>query len=277
MEKSMIDSSGNKLLSANEVASLRMFISGLVMISVFLKNLKIAFSKDWIWFFLVGLLGNLIPAFLFTNAQKTLSSSFTGTLNSLVPIFAVLVAVFVFKQKLTAKAFLGVILGFTGTIALIYFNNGEFDKIAVTPTLLVVLATICYAFSLNIIKNKLNHASSMAITGISLIFIMIPAIFVILQENTIEKIGNPVYTEAFGYILILSLVCTTFALIIFNQLIKMTTSIFASSVTYLIPIVAIMWGIYFNEKITWAFLFIGLTLIGIYIVKKEEGKRIEKK
>lgn len=271
----MRNSEKDPLLSANEVASLRMFISGFVMLPVFFKNLTVAFSKNWIWLLLVGLLGNFFPAFLFTNALITLSSSFTGVLNSLVPLFSVLVTVFVFRQKLTSTALIGVLIGLLGTCCLIYFHNGGFDKIAVIPTLLIVLATICYAFSLNIIKHKLNKVSSLSITGISLIFIMIPSIIIILKEGTVSKISNPIYYDAFGYLIILSLIGTTLALIIFNQLIKMTTSVFASSVTYLIPIVAILWGIYFDEKITWAISFIGLTLVGIYIVKREESKRME--
>ena len=271
----MRDSEKNPLLSPNEVASLRMFLSGFVMLPIFFKNLTIAFSKNWIWFLLVGLLGNFIPAFLFTNALKTLSSSFTGVLNSLVPLFSVLVTVFVFRQKLTPTAFIGVLIGLIGTSCLIYFHNGGFDKIAVIPTLLIVLATICYAFSLNIIKHKLSKVSSLSITGVSLIFIMIPSIFMILKEDTISKIADPIYYNSFSYIIILSLIGTTLALIIFNQLIKMTTSVFASSVTYLIPVVAILWGIYFDEKITWGISFIALTLVGIYIVKREESKRME--
>ena len=110
MKKSMFDTNGNELLTANEVAALRIFISGIVLIFVFFKEIKIAFSKDWVSLILVGLLGNLIPAFLFTNAEKTLSSSSTGILNSLVPIFSVLVASYVFGHKISLKAIGGVLV-----------------------------------------------------------------------------------------------------------------------------------------------------------------------
>lgn len=278
MKKSMFDTNGNELLTANEVAALRIFISGIVLIFVFFKEIKIAFSKDWVSLILVGLLGNLIPAFLFTNAEKTLSSSSTGILNSLVPIFSVLVASYVFGQKISLKAIGGVLVGLVGTILLIVFNSQDLESIQIYPSFLVIIATMCYAFSLNIIKNKLSHISSMSITAISLAF-MLPmcAVYLFGYSDVLAKIGDPVYSQAFVLTTVLAVVGTTFALVIFNQLIKMTTSIFASSVTYLIPIVAILWGVYFKEPITWGICFASLIIVGVIIVKKEEQKRIAKK
>lgn len=276
MKKSMFDENHNILLTANEVAALRIFISGIIMITVFIKQIKIAFGKKWIHFLLVGLLGNLIPAFLFTNAEIYLSSSETGILNSLVPIFSVLVASYVFGHKISGKAIGGVIIGLIGTILLITFNSDDISSIQVGPSLLVVLATICYAFSLNIIKNKLNEINSFAITGISLVFMIIPCvIYLLFYSEVTTKIMDPTYSTAFGLTTILAVVGTTLALVIFNQLIKMTTSIFASSVTYLIPVVAILWGLYFNEPISWGISFAALILLGVVIVKKEEQKRVQ--
>ncbi len=277
MKKSMFDEQEKELLTANEVASLRIFISGIVLLFTFFKEIKVAFSKDWIFLLLVGLLGNLFPAFLFTNAQQTLSSSSTGILNSLVPIFSVLVATYIFGHKISPKAIGGVLIGLLGTILLIIFNSENIESIQFFPSFLVIIATVCYAFSLNIIKNKLEHVSSLTITGISLAF-MLPfcSVYLFGYTDVIQKIENPIYTHAFLFTTILAVVGTTFALVIFNQLIKMTTSIFASSVTYLIPVVAILWGLVFEETITWGISFAVLILIGVFIVKKEERKRVNK-
>ena len=278
MKKSMFDENHNPLLSANEVASLRIFISSIVLLFIAIRQWEIALSKDWIFLILVGLLGNLIPAFLFTNAEKTLSSSSTGILNSLVPLFSVLVAAFVFGQKISLKAFLGVLLGLLGTILLILFNSSSISSIPLLPSLMVVFATVCYAFSLNIIKNKLSHVSSITITAISLSF-MLPFCLIHLVGFTdvSQKLGNPLYNQAFLFTSILAVFGTTLALVIFNQLIKLTTSVFASSVTYFIPVVAILWGVYFGENITWAISFSVFILLGVFIVKKEEHKRVSKK
>lgn len=264
------------LLTANEVGGLRILISGTILLFVFFRNLKLAFSKNALFLVLVGILGNFGPALLFTHAQQTLSSSLTGILNSLVPIFSVIVATVVFKHTISKKTIGGILLGFTGTILLIYFSKNERGSIQLIPVLMVVLATLCYAFSLNIIKNRLTEVSSFAITGISLVFMIIPSLITLSFTNIVDKINNPIYYSAFGYTAILSVVGTAIALVLFNELIKITTSIFASSVTYLIPIVAILWGTYFNESINWAISFSALILIGVFIVKKEERKRVTK-
>ena len=271
MKKSMFDENHNPLLSANEVASLRIFISSIVLLFVAIRQWEIGLSKDWIFLILVGLLGNLIPAFLFTNAEKTLSSSSTGILNSLVPLFSVLVAAFVFGQKISLKAFLGVLLGLLGTILLILFNSSSISSIPLLPSLMVVFATVCYAFSLNIIKNKLSHVSSITITAISLSF-MLPFCLIHLVGFTdvSQKLGNPLYNQAFLFTSILAVFGTTLALVIFNQLIKLTTSVFASSVTYFIPVVAILWGVYFGENITWAISLSVFILLGVGIVIRGE-------
>jgi drug/metabolite transporter (DMT)-like permease len=270
MEKSMFDADHNPLFTASQVASLRIFIATIAILPFALKSLKLLFTKNWVFFLLVGLLGNFIPAFLFTFAKQDLSSSFTGILNSLVPIFSILVTTLVFKHELKKLSLLGVIIGFIGTFLLIIFSSNDVSQIKLIPILLVVFATVCYAFSLNIIKEKLADFNSITITAVSLLSVSIPSLFIILSEDTIQKIQNPVYLEAFIYIIILSVICTTFALVVFNHLIKLSTSTFASSVTYLIPIVALLWGAYFGENIPWSIVFIVVIILGIFLVRKGE-------
>ena len=275
MNKAMFLDKDTPLLTANEVGGLRILISGVVLLFVFFKHIKVAFSKHAIFLILVGILGNFGPALLFTHAQQTLSSSLTGILNSLVPIFSVIVATVIFRHKISTKTIGGILLGFLGTALLIYFSKNGEGTVQLLPVLMVVLATVCYAFSLNIIKNKLSSVSSFAITAISLVFMIIPSIITLSFTDIMEKVTDSLYHPAFGYTAILSVVGTAFALVIFNELIKMTTSIFASSVTYLIPIVAIIWGVYFGESINWAISFAGIILIAIFIVKREERKRVK--
>lgn len=270
MDKAMHGENKEELLSPSQVGALRIFIASLVLFPFALKEVKLMLSKHWIFFVLVGLLGNFIPAFLFTYAEKDLSSSFTGILNSLVPIFSFLISVLVFGNKLNKLSLLGVLIGFVGTLLLIGFSSTDAGNIKFTPIALVVLATVCYAFSLNIIKEKLGEINSVTITAISLFFMIIPSLAIALSENTFEKLQNPTYTEAFIYTSILAIIGTTFALVVFNQLIKLSTSVFASSVTYLIPIVAIMWGAYFNENIPWSIVFIVVIIGGIFLVRKGE-------
>ena len=263
MKLGMEDAEGNLFFSPNQVGSLRVIIAGLVISPVLIKRYKLLFTKDVIWLLCVGLLGNLIPALLFTNAEKHLSTSYTGTLNSLVPIFSFLVAVFVFKRKVSKLGITGVFIGFIGAICLIMFKDGDFSSYSIGAILMVVLATICYAFSLNIIRERLHHLNSITITGLSLFLVIPGGIILYLLEPNPEAVFTKSYLPALYYIIILAIIGTTIALILFNYLIKISSAIFASSVTYLIPFVAIGWGWIMNEKLSWSMLFIFLVISGI--------------
>lgn len=273
MNRAMFDSNNlPTLLTANEVGALRMIIAAVFVFPFVYTSRKLFFSKDWIWFVLVGLLGNFLPAFLFTHAEKTLSSSQTGMLNSLVPIFSLIVSVVLFSNKVRAKGIMGILIGFMGTFLLIYFSASSeaehtIDYMAVA---LVILATICYALSLNIIKEKLQHVNSILITAVSLVYMLIPSVIALGYTDFSSKIGNATFYPAIGYTAILAIAGTAIALMLFNKLIKQTSAAFASSVTYLIPFVAISWGIVFNEPINWSVSFIILILAGIYLIKNDK-------
>lgn len=274
MKKSMFGPNGESLLSPGQVAALRILIAAMVFLPVTFRAFKKIKRTNYIWLVAVGALGNLIPAFLFTYAEQDLSSSYTGMLNSLVPIFSVLVSTFIFKHHIKGLEIGGVLLGFIGSILLIIFRDADFTSISIIPVLLVVTATLCYAISLNIIKEKLEEVNSVQIAAASLFF-MIPGslLMLLIDNNPMASIIEPQNLKALGYTSILAIFGTSLALIIFNNLIKMSTATFASSVTYLIPFVAIIWGIVFNEPISWSASFILLILGGIYLVKSSNRKK----
>jgi drug/metabolite transporter (DMT)-like permease len=273
MNRAMFDSSNTPtLLTASEVGALRMVIAGLFMIPFIFKSKALFFSKDWIWFLLVGILGNFLPAFLFTYAEQTLSSSQTGMLNSLVPIFSLIVSVILFSNKVKTKGVFGILLGFVGTLLLISFSesSSETKSVDYAAVALVIFATICYALSLNIIKEKLEHIDSIQITAVSLVYMLIPSLVVLSFTDFSTKVTDSTFYPAIGYTAILAIGGTAIALMLFNKLIKQTSAAFASSVTYLIPFVAISWGLVFNEPITWSVSFILLILAGIYLIKNDK-------
>ncbi len=271
MEKAMFTTDKQPLLSANQVGALRILIAAIAVLPITIKHFRLLFSKYWIYLILVGLLGNLLPAFLFPHAEQYLSSSFTGMLNSLVPIFSLLVSVFIFRNSISKQGIIGVGIGFVGSLLLIMFKDNDLNGFSYFGTALIIAATMCYALSLNIIKEKLNGISSMQITALSL-FTMIPGSFAtLLWEGNISEIFQESNHYPLLYTTILAVVGTALALILFNNLIKASGAVFASSVTYLIPFVAILWGWYFNEAIGWSTLFIFLIIGGIYLVKKEKS------
>jgi len=272
MNRAMFDSSNAPtLLSASEVGAVRMVLAALFMLPFVYKSRKIFFSKDWIWLLLVGLLGNFLPAFLFTYAEQTISSSQAGMLNSLVPIFSLIVSVVLFSKKVKTKGLIGILIGFIGTLLLIYFSQSSHESSTVdySAVLMVILASMCYALSLNIIKEKLEHVPSIQLTAVSLVYMLIPSAIVLSCTDFGSKITNNTFYPAIGYTALLAIGGTAIALILFNKLIKQTSATFASSVTYLIPFVAISWGIVYNEPINWSVSFILLILAGIYLIKKD--------
>tara|TARA_B100001250_G_C19601544_1_gene700845 strand:- start:202 stop:897 length:696 start_codon:yes stop_codon:yes gene_type:complete len=197
---------------------------------------------------LVSIVGTVIPAILFAFAQTHLNSANTGMLNALTPIFTLLIGIILFKKKMNTQGFWGIIIGLIGSYILLLPSN--IDVANTKYSIIVIIATICYAISINTIKDKLRELGSLDIAVLSSFFSFIIPGGYILQQGvfvTIEKISTNMFP--FLYIIALGLICTSFAIILFNHLIKKTSALFGSSTTYLIPIFAIIWGVIDNETI----------------------------
>ncbi|GAB4248961.1 MAG: DMT family transporter [Vicingaceae bacterium] len=254
-----------------QLATLRMgiaFISLLPFSIYFFKHLN---KKNWVYILMVGLFGNGIPAYLFTKAQTNLSSSLTGMLNSMVPLFTLIVGVIIFKNSPSKNKIIGVLIGLIGAAGIIGFNGIDLSNGSFYYSFYVIAATICYAISVNIIKFKLQEINPVAITSLAFLFIGIPITAYALIDGSIletTKIHKD-SISALSYIIILAVFGTGYAVLLFNFLIKKSSAIFAASVTYIIPFVALMWGLVDGETINFIQL-ISLVIIitGIYIVNK---------
>ena len=216
----------------------------------------------------VGLVGSFFPAFLFAIAQTGLPSSITGVLNALTPLFTIIVGYLIYSKRQPPRVFIGVLLGFVGSAVLVTAGaDGGFSGFNFFA-LFVVLATLFYAFNLNLIKQHLQTLNSKTITSISLCMVgPITLIHLVFFSDYPEKL---MYVEgtmlATSYILILGVVGTAIALIIFNKLVNMTDPVFTSSVTYIIPLVAVAWGVLDGELLS-LFHYVGIVtiLVGVYI------------
>jgi len=259
---------GLDVYTPGEVGALRIASASIFLIPFAIRGLKDVEKKHWIFLISVGFFGSLLPAFLFAKAQTQLPSSVAGILNALTPLFTMLMAVTFFNQKITLKTTLGLVIGFVGTFVLIVASSGGSLTDLNYYGLYVVLATIFYATNLNLIKHKLPELRSRTITSISLLIVGPMAILYLIFSSSL--VSKTITVDGawfpFGAIVILGVVGTALALIIFNQLVKLTSPIFTSSVTYIIPIVAVGWGLYDGEKL---FLghYLGMLLIigGIYL------------
>ena len=260
---------GLDVFSYAQVADLRMGLAWISLLPFVWSQLKKTPTHFWIPLAVVGLFGNGIPAFLFTKAQTQLDSSLTGILNALVPLFTLIIAVFIFKTKVKWYNIIGILIGLAGAIWLVAGDGVVIEN--AHYAWFVVVATICYAISLNTIKNYLEKMNPIHITGLAFFFAGPPTLIHLFSTDFLEIMSKQEKAwSALGYIFILAVIGTSMAVAIFNKLVARTTAIFASSVTYLIPIFAIMWGIIDGENIEIQQIF-GTAIIfaGIYLVNKQ--------
>lgn len=268
MKKGMFADDGSAIFSDTQVGAIRMLIAGCVLLPFALRAVqKIKSFKQFLLLGLVGLSGNFFPAFLFTYAETGLSSGFAGMLNSFTPIFTILIGFFIYRIRITPIQLIGVAIGSVGIVLLMIAGK----SLSMTGTwyhiLAIVLATLFYAISLTTIKYKLQEFKSFEITSLAFLIILLPSVFANFQFGTLKTLQeNPNAWEGLGYISILAIVGTALAVILFNQLISTSSALFASSVTYFIPIVAVLFGISYGEKIGWGQVgSMAIVLSGVFI------------
>lgn len=259
--------------TSDEVAALRIAIAFIAVSPFLIKHYNsVNFKKDWLGLFIMGVFGNLLPAFLFTAAETQISSSLTGMLNALTPLFTILIGVLVFKTKIQNFQIAGVAIGLIGAVCLMGFSEGGGETKNINYSLLVVAATFCYAISVNGIKKYLSHVNSIAATVWSFTIIgPIAIVYLFLRTDFQTHLSeHPNGTTALAYVCILAVVGTACAVILFNNLIKLSGIVFASSCTYLIPVVAIGWGLLDGEIVTVVqFFSMGIVILGVWLINKK--------
>lgn len=218
----------------------------------------------WAILFLSGLLGVFIPAFLFGYAQTHVSSSTAGILNALTPVFTFIAGLFILKSQAASPYKLaGVIVGLLGSVFLLLSRSGGRLSIDLYA-LPIVVATLCYGINGNLIKRYLHHMKPLHVSTLSLLCIA-PFALVLFWVTGVPgmlQTGDSHTWQAFFYLFLLGTMSTAIALILFNTLIQQASPVFASSVTYLIPIVALFWGIVDGESIGWMHLVGMCSIVG---------------
>ena len=259
----MLMKKGLIAFSASEMGALRIVIAWFALLPFAVKNLKLIFSKHGKWLLISALSGNGIPVFLFAKAQTVISSSLSGMLNSLTPLCTLVIAMLFFHVKIKPIKIIGVTIGLIGTLALVYTSGNETGTANYWYSGLVLCATLCYGISVNVLKEKLFELKAEVITSLAFFIIAPPCLIYLLASTpVIEIIQTPEGLTSLFYISLLSVFGTALAVVLFNMLIKHTSSVFASSVTYLIPIVAVFWGFVDGEIITWIQLALFSLIIG---------------
>ncbi|WP_344713097.1 MULTISPECIES: DMT family transporter [Winogradskyella] len=255
-------------LTAYQLGALRTIITGLILLTFGFNKLKTIPKSKWKWLLLSGLLGSFIPAFFFAIAETEIDSAVASILNSLVPLNTILFGFAVFKITSTKRQVSGVIIGFIGTAILILKGSELNPNQNYIYAGFVIASTIMYAANVNIIKRYLQDIKPLAIAAGNYAFIVIPALIILVFSDffTPKTFENPAFINAFIYVTILSVFGTAIAKVLFFKLVQISTPVFASSVTYIMPIVALIWGIIDGES----FSFIQglaalLILVGVYL------------
>lgn len=262
-------------LTPLEVGAIRMLTASIALLPFVWSRFHLVNRNKLKYFMSVGLSGSFIPAFLFAIAQTRMESAVTGILNALTPLFTVLLGLWFFNQRQKMKVWVGIIFGLLGSVLLITAGSGgDIGKINYFG-FFIVAATILYATNSNLIKFKLSEYRSLTITSISLLFVgPLAAIILIFFSDLTDRISHDGMLQSIFYVSILGVVGTAIALIIFNKIVQLTNPVFTSSVTYIIPLVALFWGLIDNESLMLNHL-LGMVsiLTGVYITNQTIIKR----
>lgn len=257
-------------LTAYQVGSLRIVLTSIFLFSVGFPTIKRIKKRHWKWVAISGFVSSFFPPFLFAIAQDHIDSSIASVLNSLTPIATVAVGFLFFRILSTKRQLLGVLVGLVGAIVLILIGAEINSNQNYSYSILIFIATIGYAFNVNIIKRHLSDISALAVTTGNFLFLFAPALFILYLTGFFETIQDSKEMQiSFIYIAILSLIGTALAKVIFNKLIQISSPVFASSVTYVMPIIAVFWGLVDGEAFgVLQFLAATIILLGVFLASK---------
>lgn len=252
---------------ADQIAAIRLSFAFLAILPFHLIYRKWYKNLPWRYLLIVGFAGNGIPAFLFAYAQTGIPSATAGILNSLTPVFTLTIGALVFAQPFHRLNVAGVLLGLTGAISLISLRSNGTLEFNFEYGGWIILATVLYAISVNTLRHKLTHLPPIAVACLALTSVGIPALLYLITTDFAQRIGQPESLHALKYVLTLGIAGTAFSLFLFNKLVHLAGALPASTVTYLIPVFALGWGILDGEEIGWIHAVgISLILAGIWLV-----------
>ena len=255
-------------LTPYQLGALRVIITGLFLFIPGFKRLKSIKSREWKWIAISGFLGSFFPSFFFAIAETEIDSAVASIMNSLVPLNTILLGFAVFKIASTKRQVLGVIIGFIGTALLIFKGAHLNPDQNYLYAVFVIISTVMYAANVNIIKRHLQHVSALNIASGNYVVIIIPGIIALLFTDffSVGTFENPEFKMAMIYVTLLSFFGTAVAKVLFNKLVHISTPVFASSVTYLMPIVALIWGVLDGEGFSfWQGLATLIIILGVYL------------
>ncbi len=266
--------------SPEEVAILRVGISGVAFIPFFIYQFRKLEWHRWWFYLIIALTGSGIPAILYATAQTKLSSATSGILNSITPIFTLIIGVLVFKNLTSRKQVIGSIIGFIGAAGLIYLDKPlESDQsVPIFYAFLIIVGTVLYGANVNFIKEYFQDVEPIQLSSFAFVLLGVPVSLLIPFSDIPDKVMNhPEGVSSLMALTLLALISTVLALIIFYKLVQDTSAVFGSTVAYMIPIVALIWGVLDGEYIGWMHLLsMGVILFGVYLIRAGQTPTLKK-
>ena len=261
--------------SAVQVSMLRIIFAFLALVPFLPKAIQTFNKTDVKYAVVIAIIGSGIPSYLYPLAITHVDSSITGIINTLTPLFTMLFGWAFFQFKPTLAKIIGLMVALIGAGMLVLKEGGQMQVSIDFYALMAVLATVCYGFSSNILKAKLNHVKAAPLTALTFAIIGPLALIILFSTNFLQVLqSHPKAFMSLFYIGFLGVIGTALALVLFNFLIKRTDALYASSVTFLMPIVAMFWGFMDNEQLglTHVIGFI-LVLLGVFLTNKYQSKK----
>ncbi|KQM41759.1 DMT family transporter [Chryseobacterium sp. Leaf201] len=257
-----------------QVGALRVLIAGIILMPVAVSKYKLFPKKHLKWLLLAAFTGNFIPMFLFPIAETEVSSSIAGIINSMMPIFVIVVGALIWKFETTKQQILGTLISFTGVCLLAFGGDGEGGSFKLIPILLLLTATLCYAISTTTVKSKLMEVSSTVLSAFVFAFVLfLPSLFALTSTGFFSTFSfNRDTMIGLMFVSLLSVFGTGLAMMMNYRLLKVSSPLFASTVTLLMPVVAIAWGILDGEKLS-VLQFVGTAVIiaGLVFLRAKSG------
>ena len=257
-------------LSALQLGSLRILFAAVFLLLIGFKSLMKIPKQKWKYIALTSMFGTFIPAYLFAIAETEIDSSITAILNSLTPLNTLILGAVAFGINFKKNQVWGVFIGLVGSMFLVFNGAINHPEQNYYYAILVIIASICYAVNVNLLKKYLHDLSPLSITTGNFAFLVMPTFLILIFSGFFEVIHVATVQHSILFIMVLGVVGTGVANILFFKLIQMSSPVFATSVTYLIPIVAFFWGLLDNEMLT-PVQFFGafIILIGVYLSAKK--------
>lgn len=279
-----------------QVSGLRMSIGGFILLpwvikyTFFTKNIpghsqgNISFKltrQDYFYLGISGIIGIGIPSYLFSVAGKFIPSGLSGIITALTPIFTIIIGAVLYHEKITKKGALGVLFGLLGVIVIFAPSLLQTTSIPVFPTFLALISTLMYGYNINLLKYRLSHLPPLAKTAFPLFFVAVIYVLILSQTNVQEVFETrpALAWRAFKYVFLLGFFGSAVSMILFNLIIKKTSALAASTNTFIIPLVAVFWGILNEEVFTWnsiaGLLLIIVSLI-VIVKPSKKGENIKR-